>query len=219
MLFLSHKFKAAHLITPIVFTDELPWTSRDRAPTLPLVRQQDAGRGSASRGHAFDFARLIPADVETHLLPPPYDTRCVYLDDASVNRTQCLVQGLQPVQRVPFTELLTEPSDLRPVSTKDLVHPSLGPVIRSVSDACLRRFSPKTCYSYTTATQASLATIRYSSLGFALMTPTLAQAVVRTQATMYFVEFFSLICSCFSTWFGISFLSVRTFLRTTRLRV
>ena len=207
-------FAKIRMAVPIVFSqtgvDLLPYASRDHAPTLPLLSSRDGKRRMVKR---FDFAMLIPSDVAVNLLPSPYDTHCRPFTQFTPKRIQCLIQGLHPMDRVPANEILKSPFPLKAVSTRDLKNRTLGPAIMSVYKACEKMFDIRICDDEFTVTQPIVSLDQFAPFGFALLTPTTPDLIITTQPTMLFVEYFCLICSCFGTWFGVSFLSIDSFNR------
>ena len=86
-------------------------------------------------------------------------------------------------------------------------------MIARIKDACDASCHSMPCADEYTRTKTSFSRLGKMHLGFALMSPQEPDVETSVQPTMSFIEFFSFVCSCFGTWFGLSFLSLESLLR------
>ena len=206
-IYMNSSFNDADFVTPILFTNILPTESRHHAPLLGFLKDRSE-RAIKTRA----FLYLTPADVMTHLLESPYDTKCIRVDPetAAMCMLNCLNRGYAPFNRVPGYELLETKYKLKPLSTLDVMDPAKGPKIMHIHAECDEKCRINACEGGFTVTHTRQRQAEDSGIGFSLTTPINPRIDVKAQPTMFFIDFFSFLCSCFGTWFGISFLSINS---------
>lgn len=208
-IYLNDSFRNMDIMSPVVFRGLNCGVSRDRAPLLNHLRDRPE-KGSKQK---FPFFYLTPGDVNIKRLQKPYDTGCVHVipETAGYCRLNCLLKGLAPYARVPANELLTKKYKLKPLSTMDISGAMNGPKIQNICKDCQSACKSTACRAGFTVTSSRY---RYSSgaasVGFSLTVPVESLIELTSQPTMYFVEFFSFLCTCIGTWFGVSFLSINS---------
>ena len=207
-IILNESFKEADFLTPIVFRGESPAESRDHAPLQGFFRQEP----EKDKKRQFATFYLTPTDVDYKLMPKPYDTMCEDRDpnEGDVCRLKCLLHALAPYERVPGYELLTEKYKLRPMSLADTQHPVNGPIMNHIYSHCYKGCKFRPCQDGFTVTHVRQRLSSSPSISYTLTTPIDPLVDLSAQPAMFFVEFFSFVCSCFGTWFGISFLSINS---------
>ena len=207
-LFFNESFNNLDSMTPITFRGKMPGRSRDHAPLLAYLRD----RSKKKSAKKFAFLYLTPADVNRRLLERPYDTKCVvvHAEAAGECRLDCLIEGFAPYDKVPGYELLTQKYKRRTMRIEDVQHPTNGPIIKQIHEDCDRKCRFKSCDGGFTVTHTRQREANSSGIGFSLTAPIDPRVDLTAQPTMFFVEFFSFLCSCFGTWFGISFLSINS---------
>lgn len=213
-LFLNESLNSLDCLYPIAFHADgrvygLPNYSRNHAQQLNHLR--DKNRNFTRNGRpAVAFIHMIPADVWINRMEKPYDTQCTPVDQGYADkcRLNCYLDKLAPYNRVPGWELLDQRYKQKPISTKDIQHPTLGPLLRSFDYECAVRCDYSPCHEGFTVTKTQRRQTMNRAVGIALTSPIDPRIDLTSQATMSFVEFFSFICSCFGTWFGVSFLSL-----------
>ena len=212
---LGHVFRHSVIVMPIVFTDGLPFRSRDYTSALPPLRVSGSDMRDLNQQQAFNIFDVYGSDVSFHRLPPPYDTRCVDrpYDSLFFCRRSCLVREFASFDRLPGFELLTPDFahllDRRVFSVKDLNDSQMLEQATLAYATCGRecRFTP--CVSGYVKTTKRAMRDRSDDLRFSYLTSADPSVAIHAQATMTFIEYFSFLSGCFGTWFGVSFLSLR----------
>ena len=206
-IYMNSSLNNADFVSPILFQGKMPTESRHHAPLLGFLRDR-----SEKAKKTLAFLYLTPADVMHQLLESPYDTKCVNVDEDSLGdcMLDCLVKGFAPFDRVPGYELLEKKYKLKPLSTADVMDPTKGPVIEKIHEDCDAGCRFKSCKGGFTVTHTRQRQAEESAIGFSLTAPINPRIDLTAQPTMFFVEFFSFLCSCFGTWFGISFMSIES---------
>lgn len=189
----------------MAFTGELPNRSRDNAPILPRTRSP------GNRSHViFNTLYLTPADIMIKLLEAPYDTRCIHRRAGLYHkcRQQCLVEKYKPWNRVPDLELVTERYKVKPLSAIDLSDSKIKNMTDKYIKECKERCDSIPCSVDFSETSVRIALKEELAFQISSVMPSQHDKVIIAQPQMFFVEFFSFICGCFGTWFGLSFLSL-----------
>lgn len=206
---LNDSFAPTDALTPILSYGRLPYLSRDFAPVLRSLVHED-GIGIHKQ---FNIPFLTPSDTVMLLLPRPYETGCVNEPAVIMQecKVRCITRSLAPLNRAPGREILIETGiDMIPVTTADMNDPTLGPVIKESFDHCNQVCLFVPCRVGYTVTHARLRLSRVSSFGFYYLAPIDSTVFISAQAKMSFVDFFCFVAGCFGTWFGVSFLSLKS---------
>lgn len=208
----NQSFSEMDRVLPIAFGPGWPIVSRDHAPVQSFVKDRP------KKGNTKKFALIVvtPSDLSVHLLPRPYDTDCFQVtSDTNLSgcRQRCLLQAFAPFQRVPGTEILTTRHKLKPLTTADVMDPIQGPAIRELHQNCVSRCRRRACNSGYSVTSVGRSMTTGETVRLNLAAPLHSKVVITAQPSMLFIEYFSLVCSCFGTWFGLSFLSLKELTR------
>ena len=146
-------------------------------------------------------------------MQPPYDTSCrdKHPDMMFTCRYNCLVHRFKSHRIMLPDAIVSHPLDYRIIGSQDIQHPDNITIVSQVDKECQARchFIPCLQKFSLTATMSSLVTDVV--LGFEMRSPNEPDMSTVALPVMHFVEFFSFLCSCFGTWFGISFLSLDPF--------
>ena len=203
-LTLNDSFKTANYLIPIAFVGRLPYESR-RFSESALIRSIPP-----SDSMEYNWINVFSSDFIKKKLEAPYDTGCIRRenDDYHICKRDCLVSRFRKkFHKLPFTEFLEQPYNLKTISTAELEDPAIASQIRQVYQGCKRKCYFIPCYMIYTKTTFRTILFREFPLAFSAMTPTEADIVTEAKETMSFVEYFSFITGCFGTWFGLSFMS------------
>ena len=169
----------------------------------------------------YNLVSVTPADVTSDLLPAPYDTRCVDIPAERMYECEyeCVCRLMEPLGRVPAWHIVL-PDDprthLRPFSLADVRNSSLMRDVLPRVRGCMTRCHLTPCHLKFTKTTATLSMFRDFPFGVRSMAPRDPHVVTTAEPFMSFISFFTFTCSCFGTWFGVSFLSLDMFARRTR---
>jgi hypothetical protein len=194
----------------IIFYGAVPSVSRYFCPTNDRLYNFDEKK---IRNHRFIFAQ---ARKEVHLKEPPYDTHCIRGSLGGVHCTkECLFSLTRLLNRVPFTEIITEPLDIKHINYFDLIDVTRGAIINEAYERCENRCEKvSSCdYDYTLTTIAGLRRDDRPQHDFQIFikTPNKPTCIMTAEAMISLTEFVVYICSCVDIWFGLSFLSMNPF--------
>jgi hypothetical protein len=143
--------------------------------------------------------------TEISLQPPPYDTGCdPDFDQAS--RSECIIKGMQDLDRVPNTEIVTRPYDLPHVLYNDDDNQTFMQVADKIYETCYNRFQQKRCnYSIAATDLRMRADSRQSrSLRIRVMGPRSPNTHVISEPAFDLSDFLLYVSSCFGIWLGVS---------------
>ena len=203
-ILLSDDFADVSSVMMMVYGDngQNPFLSRDYAVrTWARVGEK---RDVADQ----NFFYLSASGINIQLLEKPYESGCdAGHPDYSVCLLSCKLQQYAMIDRVPGSEILTEPYRLKPVSKSERSDPVMKTTIGSFDDYCRHQCSYTRCKIDLSVT--TLFTTRYFnlSIGISVNTPRQPNLFSKAQPVMTFIEYFSFTMGCFGIWFGISFLS------------
>ena len=218
-LYLTDIFVNASLVDGIIFNNELPFKSRARSDVLPEFKYQDSVTKRINTLANALF--LTPMEIKIRSLEPPYDTKCkdISIPEMFKCKQECLVQEFQTVDRVPGFELLSSRYKLRPLSDTDLANQDFRDIINEMWYKCQVKCISTPCHDVSTRT--SVKTFLQPDVNFSItvLTPTDSDRYITFRPTMSFIDFFSFVCSCFGTWFGLSFFTSLSFTSSIRLKL
>lgn len=203
---LTQRFADSDFVYGIAFSGELPHKSRESCPVIPRFKSVVGDNINT----VYNGLHVTPSRTRIQLLSAPYETNCRHATpEVYYNcRTSCLIKKYKLIDRIPGYELITEKSDLRPMSTLNVSDDR-----RKEQGLAFWRACQKLCFFRPCVEESSKTTllpILKSNVTFALssVTPVDPDTLSHVQATMSFVEFLTLWSSCFGLWFGLSFLSL-----------
>lgn len=211
-LTMGPKFDSAVIFMPMTHKPD----SRKTVPTLSKRYARRIRRFEKNDHH-------IVCDVyfmrtELILLEPPYDTMCV-MESGNPNLTmgrfrclrKCLIQEFKKFGRVPFTEIVNEPSPLKQVSPKDLNDTEMMETVnqseRYCNDMC-RRLSCHYSFHVTDYTEMWEKKTGFSTT-FQVLSPQSPTTFIKYSPKYNLLDFITYVCSCFGVWFGLSVWSLR----------
>lgn len=212
-LIFSKKLYSGNILYIISFSGSAPYTSRDYSQGLPALFVDGVKRSN--------FILFTPSDVTVQKLAPPYDTACV---DMSVEQMsdcyfECIMSALSPYNRIPTWEMIREDQDVdlnvRPLSHQDGQNMTFRNMVRHMQMKCgtCKRVACRSSYSQTTSRAAKATNI---SLAISNTASTEPDANIQVIPTMHFIDFFTYICSCFGTWFGLSCMSLMSLVNVVK---
>lgn len=144
---------------------------------------------------------------KTVLQPPPYETMCSETKEISDDR-DCLIQALSErgVDRVPMTEILTEPYTRPPVLEEDELNKTRKALIDDAYKVCNDLIFQTKCEISFAETHVTVdrGSIFGGSIILRVMGPNVAFEDVMTEPGFEFPEFFLQICSSAGVWLGLS---------------
>ena len=154
-----------------------------------------------------------------HLLPPPFESNCVYMSGKEECFRKCLIYKLSKrIKRLPYSEIIPEDHEegvdlkLNPLSKTDLDSIdwiAYQAALKTSEDECNNKCTQRNCdhfYTLTTIYSEINETMNRSLL-FKVMTPESPTLVNRLVPSLGITEFIIYICSCFGIWFGVGVLS------------
>jgi hypothetical protein len=205
---LAEIFRKADHVIPITFVGRYPYVSRSFTDALILVKDNMTPE--------YNLINISPNDYSIRLLEKPYVDACINKrpDLYHECRRECLMSLFEDHEKIPVTEFLPEDMqsvlnyDLPPITTFDLEDPEVEENVRWMYKECHDKCYFNPCLMLYTKTTIRTLVFKDFPLILASMTPTEADVKSESQATMSFVEYFSFICGCFGTWFGVSFFSL-----------
>ena len=213
---MSRAFTNASLVTAISYDQGYPYVARDFAPFKILFTDEVSLANKSS-----NFLLVSGTWIAFELLPSPYDTKCQQRRETrkyECNR-DCLISGMKPMHVVPYSELLLKPYAERHLNLRDLTDDATYARVMHLYHSCHRRcyFIPCNNWISITSTDEDLRSDGF--FGFTALSPDTPDTVTTAVPTMKPVEFFSFICGCFGTWFGVSFMSLASVTRILNTRI
>lgn len=209
-ILMSPVFDQADHVVPIAFFKEYPYISRSYSEVVILRKES-----KTLSGNDYNLINIFPNEFVIRQLEKPYDTGCIPKDQDEywICRRDCLMgEFVDKLDRLPLTEIMPESDmasyDMRLVSTTDFENQTFADGVTDTYRKCNHLCAYNPCEMTYTKTSFRPLTFQNFSLMLSSMTPTEADVSTESQARMTFVEFFSFICGCFGTWFGLSFASL-----------
>ena len=204
---LSKLFRTVNKIQTISFLGGPPSKSRYFA-SITLMKNSKGEKQS-------DHLDVVPSDVMIRRLPPPYDTACIDSSETWYEcQEKCLLREYEPFGRIPADLIIDKEYDARIVFRRQKNNVRKDPRYQKADDLCGSECLKNHCNQDYTKTHAY--TRLYQSpnpVGFTLFAPLEPETVLISVPNQAFIDFFSFICGCFGTWFGISFFSLVSFTR------
>ena len=200
------QFNRSAYMTAIATGSDLPHRSRDYAERFNCDTKSPCD------------LRVAPQRFKRRLLPSPYETRCVK-EQSSRRIADCMVActmaALAPINRVTYRLMLEREIDRKPISTRDFSNQTVLSLTAVTYESCKRRcFFPPCDVTITVSHLKQVWRFRtYFAPRVVLLSPRMPDIVATSVAVTSFIEYFSLVCGCFGTWFGLSFLSLTFFFK------
>lgn len=202
----GEKFSNASYIMPIIF---------DRKSSAPFLARSTSRytrlfSDSTHKMRLPNFFNTEPTWITLHLLPPPYETRCVHKSNDELHgcRTNCSIDRLKPFQKVPHYDIITEPYPFKPISYTDLENETFSEIYDKILSECIEECHFNPCESVFTVTLFWSVKTESNLPGVSILTATTLHTDNHAIPLMSFVDYFSLVSGSIGTWFGISFLSI-----------
>lgn len=204
---LNNKFENASVVSTIIYRGDYPYISRNFACVSFLI---DESKKKQKRNNYFE---VTPTDFVINRLPPPFDTWCILspMEEHFKCKLNCILQHYKPGDKIPTNEIIDRPIDYQRLVSDDLLDDEVLASVDRVNRECSARCERHVCRHAYTKTSVQLRLIDSEYLGFFTRTPTDPDLISNALPMNQFVEFFSFLCGCFGTWFGVSFLSLDPF--------
>ena len=158
-----------------------------------------------------DHLDIVPSDTKVRKLPPPFDTNC----DGSQETVyicieDCLSRGFKTFYRMPAGLMIEKEIDYRILFCRE----DNELIWKEARSKCIKTCLENPCNQDYTKTYAYTRFFDVENpVGFTLFSPLEPETLLESVPVQTFVEFFSFVCGCFGTWFGISFFSLLSFTR------
>lgn len=142
-------------------------------------------------------------------LEAPYDTNCVWKNGSAECTRDCLISRMRKISRVPDTQIITEPVDLKPQSQLDLDDPILSHEILAIYQDCTSSCLSLPCsYSFCSPyARDDIYQLNDTQVWIDLMTPSGPVITIESIPVTDLVEFLVYMLSSLGIWFGLSFMS------------
>ena len=203
-IILNEKFKNANRVSVMSFGGYgIPYESRDYAASFFL--------DSLSNPKA-NYLEVSSSDFIVEKLKAPFDTNCapcsVYTCRWYICKTDCIAKALAKHRKVASTLITTKPTPFPVVGANDLKNETMMNMTKQIYRTCDHKCAHIPCHTTYSKTTAFPQRYANHSIAFASLTPT--EPVIKTSAqpTMTGIDYFSFVCACFGTWFGLSCLSL-----------
>jgi hypothetical protein len=147
---------------------------------------------------------------QIHLLEAPYDTNCTYNIGWYDCQRQCMIYSMRVYSRVPFSEIVDNPSDFKAVSVADLSDKAFEDTLIKLENSCWDKCRSMPCFHTFTVTLPApfLDDSFFNRTKMSVYTPEVPVTTVLTTPQVSLVEFVIYILSSFGIWFGMSLASV-----------
>ena len=146
------------------------------------------------------------------LLPAPYETHCVPDARADFCESECNTNyKKERLARVPFHEIIADPSDDRMVSEEDLNNQTITTIILQGNEECSKHCMHRSCSSFYTLTDAAgyyKPLLGNRSIVLAAGVPRSNGLIVRTFPIMLLIDLLNNMAVSASIWLGASVFSL-----------
>lgn len=183
--------------------DELDndWPLNSRKHGARILRRDEHIRMAISK---FSF--------EINLLPAPYDTKCIKINVEACYES-CVSKQLVKINRVSWSNFISEPNDLVMVSMQDHYNATTWRFVNDTINHCrftCRSRSPCNLrYSRTTSNIYDNPFGNFTYIAF--VAPPSSDEVISTIASLTLIEYIVQLCSCLGIWFGLSVVHLNPF--------
>ena len=210
--FVLHEKGLPHMSREYASSSHDIWFPSDDAGKADAAAAAAASNNNSGRLYFF----VTSVKRRTLSLPSPYDTRCFHINNYSkfLCRSACLKQWYDPIGRVSCTEIVDQPIDSPCLGPDDMSNRYMRLLSDRGQDVCSSQCDRPPCRSTVWVTKhSSYRATGATANGISVTTPHDADMVITVVEDMTFVEYFSFVTGCIGCWFGVSFLSLQSFLR------
>ena len=204
---MQSSFSGADFVNLVAYTGNYPFVSRNFASLASL------SSGPGAKNKTYNFFSLFFSDYSIKQLPAPFDTRCRNLSTELqfTCKYDCLVRRYKSLKMMPVNSIIPDPLDYQILGYKDLQDPDILALVSKNDRECQKEcfFSP--CLQQYTKTTVEPSFLEGEVLRLGLRSPVDPDIETEAVPVMRFFELFSFLCSCFGTWFGISFMTMDHF--------
>lgn len=148
--------------------------------------------------------------INIKLLEAPYDTNCVHQNGADACARNCLKAKFLQLQRVPNSEIIDDPVDLKPFNPAQLDDPLVEEQIVAFRNECKSQCSHPYCVNEYTQTYVEVTDKKSGDVRswIHVNIPQSHTVSIESIPQNDLYQFLIYISSCFGTWFGLSFMSL-----------
>ena len=223
-----HPGKIAHAITYSNFAYSLIMKDRPPGARVYAFAHPSGSLPLVSRNYGKEFDRKIHSNgvgghpnkifviyrpINIYLLSPPYDTGCTYDYNSHKDmcRRMCLIEKMKEIGRVPFSEIITDPVDLKHVNFNDMYNKTRLKLIQSYYDGCEGKCHRPLCDTRFSTSDVHLRTETHGGLVafiVRMLVPDKPSIEITHTACVTFLDFLIYLCSSIGMWFGFSVTSL-----------
>ena len=160
--------------------------------------------------HRSFLFRVTYQIINIKLMEAPYDTNCVYQNGVDSCARNCLIAKFLQLQRVPNSEIIDDPMDLKPFDPAQLDDPLVEEQIVAFRNECKSQCRHPYCVDE--FTQTYVVEIAKESDDFRswihVSIPQSHTISIESTPQVDLYQFLIYISSCFGIWFGLSFMSL-----------
>lgn len=209
-LILDPIFDEMRTFKPIIFTGYLPVTSRNYAPVLVRMSSIFSKR-KISPFRCQDYTVTF-SSLRYFLKPWPYDTRCSNTGGKDHCFRRCIInQSVKKLNKLPFTEIITQPLNLTHLSYADILDPIMRQNVSVLSQDCRAKCTDLTCDSIVIGTHTFCTIRKMTGIRFRINTTSAVMKRVYSREKSDFATFFNQLLNCMGIWFGVSIYALNPF--------
>jgi hypothetical protein len=199
----NQQFAHLELVNPIIwYNSDLPYVSKQFAKPVVFLKTNSSGTPLTN------MLYVSPVDTEVTLLEAPYDTKCIKSSlNPHANFRKCLIDEYVRIQLVPGYDMIEFPYKFVPVSNREYSNRTTLKILNDIYTDCHKRYMFINCHETFTQTFVDVVKAFNKTFAVAAMLSSQTETSTKAQPAMSFVDYFSFMCGCFGTWFGLSFLS------------
>ena len=204
---------SAHVISVIGYTpDDEPnhdWPFNSR----------NYGRKHIKKSNVDVVIYMSKTSTSTDLLRYPYDTNCVDVD-VEVCYESCLRHKIKQMNRVSWSDFISEPINMIVSGETDQLNSSMRRIIDKFTNKCNEMCKMhQACHIRFSTTRSELNETPFldNTTVISFVTPTKADEIIRTVASLTLTEYIIYVSSIFGIWFGLAIVHlnpVKFFTRT-----
>lgn len=182
-----------YIYHPILFYNKYPFIS---------ISLADKAYRSVRSG---ELRLLSFQQYEFHQLPRPYDTGCIHYNHDIDCIQLCIVRESKKINKLPYGEILYEPSNLTIITYKDLKRQSIAAFWMKSEQFCRIKCKRPNCHTAPTRTFISYSYKSNKPLELAVTTPAFPTLLTRAIPMITFADVLYKLLCMLSFWLGFSF--------------
>lgn len=208
ILTLSPRFDSVDLFLPIAYI----YTEEEATNNFPMYsrsfsKPSHKSKNTASGTPLANMFDIYHSWTRIYLMPSPYETHCTNETSKEECTKECLIHELESENRLPYTEIIDSPLDIKPVSPRDMEdNATFLEFLLEAEKKCSGKCIHDICNHFYTLTGIKNwnAIENNWTARYRVMTAERPNLVMRIVPQTSLSEFIIYICSLFGIYFGMN---------------